>query len=222
VTPSHGSSRPISCDKRLRGNAGPFTLGMKSNVFRPGSSSPPSRLIKLQKPPSGPDWVHEIKHDAYRLIVRQDGSPQFGFYTRNAYDWTARLSVIAGRGRRRMKAKSFTIDGEAGGGVLASALLGMNISPQATHGMRNYDVAYTRGSRDEFGAGVKAAHLDRSIQLPRKCAKDAHPKPRCGAKLESVGSPPAFVAYRKFDCVIGATRDANPDGSTLIILIRVF
>jgi hypothetical protein len=24
------------------------------------------------KPPSGPDWVHEIKHDGYRLIVRRD------------------------------------------------------------------------------------------------------------------------------------------------------
>jgi hypothetical protein len=25
------------------------------------------------KPPSGPDWVHEIKHDGYRLIVRRQG-----------------------------------------------------------------------------------------------------------------------------------------------------
>jgi hypothetical protein len=25
------------------------------------------------KPPSGADWVHEIKHDGYRLIVRRDG-----------------------------------------------------------------------------------------------------------------------------------------------------
>jgi len=25
------------------------------------------------KPPFGPDWVHEIKHDSYRLIVRRDG-----------------------------------------------------------------------------------------------------------------------------------------------------
>jgi hypothetical protein len=24
-------------------------------------------------PPSGPDWVHEIKHDGYRLIVRRGG-----------------------------------------------------------------------------------------------------------------------------------------------------
>jgi hypothetical protein len=39
------------------------------------------------KPPSGPGWVHEIKHDGYRLIVRRDGkavrlaasaSPTFG------------------------------------------------------------------------------------------------------------------------------------------------
>ena len=26
------------------------------------------------KPPAGPDWVHEIKHDGYRLIVRRDGA----------------------------------------------------------------------------------------------------------------------------------------------------
>jgi ATP-dependent DNA ligase len=25
------------------------------------------------KPPAGPDWVHEIRHDGYRLIVRRDG-----------------------------------------------------------------------------------------------------------------------------------------------------
>ena len=33
-------------------------------------------------------------------------------YTRNAYDWTARLSAIAAAAER-IKAESFTIDGEA-------------------------------------------------------------------------------------------------------------
>jgi bifunctional non-homologous end joining protein LigD len=33
-------------------------------------------------------------------------------YTRNAYDWTARLPAIAAAAER-IKAKSFTIDGEA-------------------------------------------------------------------------------------------------------------
>jgi bifunctional non-homologous end joining protein LigD len=63
------------------------------------------------KAPSGADWVHEIKHDGYRLIVRRDG-PTVRLYTRNAYDWTARLPAIVAAAER-IKAKSFTIDGEA-------------------------------------------------------------------------------------------------------------
>jgi hypothetical protein len=27
---------------------------------------------RAPKPPSGPDWVHEVKHDGYRLIVRRE------------------------------------------------------------------------------------------------------------------------------------------------------
>jgi bifunctional non-homologous end joining protein LigD len=38
--------------------------------------------------------VHEIKHDGYRIIVRRDG-PTVRLYSRNAYDWTARLAAIA-------------------------------------------------------------------------------------------------------------------------------
>src|SRR5215468_4500389 len=71
----------------------------------------PAQPIKASKPPSGADWVHEIKHDGYRLIVRRDG-PTVRLYTRNAYDWTVRLPAIADA-VRRINAKSFTIDGEA-------------------------------------------------------------------------------------------------------------
>ena len=48
----------------------------------------PAQPVKASRPPSGADWVHEIKHDGYRLIVRRDG-PTVRLYTRNAYDWTA-------------------------------------------------------------------------------------------------------------------------------------
>jgi bifunctional non-homologous end joining protein LigD len=71
----------------------------------------PAQPIRASKPPSGPDWVHEIKHDGYRLIVRRDG-PTVRLYTRNAYDWTIRLAAIAAAAAG-IKAKSFTIDGEA-------------------------------------------------------------------------------------------------------------
>ena len=44
-------------------------------------------------------------------IIRRDG-PTVRLYTRNGYDWTVRLTAIAAAAER-IKAKSFTIDGEA-------------------------------------------------------------------------------------------------------------
>ena len=46
-----------------------------------------------------------------RASVRRDG-PTVRLYSRNAHDWTARPSAIA-TAAQRIKAKSFTIDGEA-------------------------------------------------------------------------------------------------------------
>jgi bifunctional non-homologous end joining protein LigD len=71
----------------------------------------PAQPLKASKPPSGADWVHEIKHDGYRIIVRRDGST-VRLYSRNANDWSARLSAIAAAAAR-IKANSLTIDGEA-------------------------------------------------------------------------------------------------------------
>jgi bifunctional non-homologous end joining protein LigD len=71
----------------------------------------PAQPVLASRPPSGAHWVHEIKHDGYRIIVRRDG-PTVRLYSRNAYDWTARLSAIAAAAER-IKAKTFTIDGEA-------------------------------------------------------------------------------------------------------------
>jgi bifunctional non-homologous end joining protein LigD len=36
----------------------------------PASSSP--AFLTADQPPSGPDWVHEIKDDGLRLMVRRD------------------------------------------------------------------------------------------------------------------------------------------------------
>jgi ATP-dependent DNA ligase len=71
----------------------------------------PAQPVMDSKPPSGADWVHEIKHDGYRLIVRRDGAAA-RLYSRNANEWTARLPAIAAAAER-IEAKSFTIDGEA-------------------------------------------------------------------------------------------------------------
>jgi bifunctional non-homologous end joining protein LigD len=55
---------------------------------------------------------HEIKHDGYRMIVRRDGD-RVRLFSRKAVDWTARLLPAIVRGAAGLKAKSFTIDGEA-------------------------------------------------------------------------------------------------------------
>jgi bifunctional non-homologous end joining protein LigD len=71
----------------------------------------PAQPVLRLKPPAGTDWVHEIKHDGYRMIVHRDG-PTVRLYSRNACDWTVRLAAIAAAAER-INAKSFTIDGEA-------------------------------------------------------------------------------------------------------------
>jgi bifunctional non-homologous end joining protein LigD len=66
---------------------------------------------RAPKPPSGPGWVHEVKHDGYRLIVRRDGEA-VRLFTRRGYNWIDRYPAIAAAAAR-LRAKSFTLDGEA-------------------------------------------------------------------------------------------------------------
>ena len=56
----------------------------------------PSRAVRL---PSGRLWVHEIKHDGYRLMVRRDG-PRVRCFTKNGYDWAARFPAIVDAAHR--------------------------------------------------------------------------------------------------------------------------
>src|SRR5215471_17941542 len=64
-----------------------------------------------REPPSGPDWLHEIKWDGYRVIVRRDGNVT-RLFTRCGYDWTDRFPAIAAAATS-LRARSFLIDGEA-------------------------------------------------------------------------------------------------------------
>jgi bifunctional non-homologous end joining protein LigD len=78
---------------------------------RPNGFIQPCIPTRAAKPPSGPGWVHKIKHDGYRLIVRRDG-PAVRLLTRCGYEWTDRYPAIAAAAAK-LHAKSFTLDGEA-------------------------------------------------------------------------------------------------------------
>jgi bifunctional non-homologous end joining protein LigD len=68
---------------------------------------------KAARPPTGPLWVHENKHDGYRLMVRRDG-PRVRCFTRNGHDWADHFLAIV-EAAARFKAQSFLIDGEVAG-----------------------------------------------------------------------------------------------------------
>lgn len=57
---------------------------------RPSGFIEPCQPSRVARPPSGPLWVHEIKHDGYRLMVRKDGA-RVRCFTRNGHDWADRF-----------------------------------------------------------------------------------------------------------------------------------
>lgn len=71
---------------------------------------PPAVPILVKQPPTGPDWVHEIKWDGWRCQVIKD-LDRIRIFTRKANDWTDELPSIV-EAARALKAKRFIIDGE--------------------------------------------------------------------------------------------------------------
>ena len=76
-------------------------------VRRPSGFIEPCLPSKAARPPSGPLWVHEIKHDGYRLMVRRDGA-RVRCFTRNGHDWADRFSAIVDGRQPRLQASSST------------------------------------------------------------------------------------------------------------------
>src|SRR5262252_3171882 len=68
----------------------------------------PTRTDRL---PSGSEWLHEIKHDRFRVIARKNGA-QMRLYSRHRSDLTYRFPLIV-ETLARLRSRSCIIDGEA-------------------------------------------------------------------------------------------------------------
>jgi ATP-dependent DNA ligase len=75
----------------------PFSRSIQPCLPRPG-----------KKPPTGPDWLHEIKHDGFRILARRDAKG-VRLYTRNGYNFADRFPRIV----EAIPVQSRFIDGEA-------------------------------------------------------------------------------------------------------------
>jgi ATP-dependent DNA ligase len=77
----------------------------------PSGFIPPCLPTKADTLPSGGLWIHEIKHDGFRIIARKDGD-RVRLYNRPGNDLTYRFPLIV-ESLARLRSRSCIIDGEA-------------------------------------------------------------------------------------------------------------
>jgi bifunctional non-homologous end joining protein LigD len=66
---------------------------------------------RAKTPPTGDGWVHEIKHDGFRIHARREQG-RVRLFTRNGYDFTARFPKITAA-VAALPVRSCVVDGEA-------------------------------------------------------------------------------------------------------------
>jgi bifunctional non-homologous end joining protein LigD len=145
--------------------------------------------------PSGPDWLHEIKYDGYRLRVERHGD-QVKLTSRGGLDWTRRCPWIA-ETARKIRQRQFIIDGEA-------VVLGVD-------GISDFDALHSRKHDHEvqlYAFDCLAYDGDDLSRLPLHLRQD------------EFGSTPARASRGDLRRVLRAGRDRSravrgsvPDGA---------
>ena len=84
-----------------------------SSLIRSGAPAgfiEPCLPSTVDKPPSGASWIHEIKHDGYRLMASRD-PVGIRLLTRMGNDWSSRFPLVV-EAVNHLKVRSCLIDGE--------------------------------------------------------------------------------------------------------------
>jgi hypothetical protein len=115
---------------------------------------PPCIPTRAVKPPAGPDWVHEIKHDGYRLQVRREGDT-VRLFTRNGYDWSARYPAIS---VTDPVARQVVCTRRRGGRVRSRRRGRVRRAPPARHRHRGDDVRVRPPGTGRAGSTRSSAH----------------------------------------------------------------
>src|SRR6478752_373052 len=114
--------------------AGPSRRGVPLPRF-----VPPQLSQLVEKPPSGPEWVHEIKLDGFRMAARIDNG-RVQLLTRTGLDWTDKYpSAIAALAN--LNVKTAYLDGELCG-VDEAGLPSFAHTQAATDGERGVHLVY--------------------------------------------------------------------------------
>src|ERR1700677_3540122 len=127
-------SRDIKRPARKGTKAGPSGRDAPLPQFIPPQLSQP-----VEKPPSGPQWVHEIKLDGFRMAARIDNG-RVQLLTRTGLDWTAKYPSAAAA-LENMNVKTAYLDDELCG-VDDAGLPSFAHTQAATDGERGVHLVY--------------------------------------------------------------------------------
>jgi len=107
----------------------------------------PSLATATETAPSGKDWLHEIKHDGYRLQAHLENG-RVKLFSRQGLDWTERFPVVA-HALAAVAVKLAIIDGE----VVVQTANGVTSFPMLVDALKN-------GSGDMLFYGFDLLYLD--------------------------------------------------------------
>jgi bifunctional non-homologous end joining protein LigD len=129
---------------------------------RQPSFTEPQLATMGEIPPSGSDWLHELKLDGYRIQARKDGS-KVQMLTRKGLDWTARMRRIADE-IAQLPADKATLDGEL-----------VVVAPNGTTSFADLQASMQEGTKNELTYfAFDLLHLDgkNTRNLPLKERKE--------------------------------------------------
>jgi ATP-dependent DNA ligase len=97
--------------KASLGGSGNFPISPMTRMLLPTRFIESCLPSTAERPPSGPSWIHEIKHDGYRPMARRDAA-SVRLLTHNGHNWAIHFPLIV-QAVDALRLRSCLIDGEA-------------------------------------------------------------------------------------------------------------
>jgi bifunctional non-homologous end joining protein LigD len=123
-----------------------------------------------KKPPAGPGWIHEIKHDGFRIIAYRNGN-SVRLVTRKGYDFADRFPLIVDA-VAALPVRSCVIDGEA----IACDENGLSVFDLLHHQRRDQIVTLCAFDLIELdGEDLRRMPVERRKSTLLRLIRDRHP-----------------------------------------------
>lgn len=100
--------KPKKSTARKKSNLSDIKINLKRSTFP--TLIHPQLATLVDKPPTGKNWIHEIKFDGYRLIAYKKGK-KVNLLTRNNNDWTNKFKSLA-NAISQLPIDNLVLDGE--------------------------------------------------------------------------------------------------------------